>query len=151
MDTTCDENRQDCRLSSCLFFSSAKLARVFGKIAEDAFQKIGLSPSHALILYLVNQRSSIHQKEIGELLHLTPSTITRFVEKLENKKLIFRKNDGKNVYIGSTEEGLLLQSDLIKAWNDLHAKYEDILTGEETEQFIALCGKLLKKLEHPQD
>ncbi len=151
MDNPCNTNEQDCRLNSCLFFSSAKLARVFGKIADEAFRKSGLSPSHALLLYLVNQRGIMQQKEIGELLHLTPSTITRFVDKLENKKLIYRKTDGKNVYISTTETGLFLQSEIIKAWNDLHAMYKDILTEEETRQFIALSGKLLRRLENPQD
>lgn len=151
MDNTGDGNNQDCRLDGCLFFSTAKLARVFGKIADDAFRKIGLSPSHVLLLYLVNQRGNIPQKEIGELLHLTPSTITRFVEKLESKKLVFRKNDGKNVLISTTETGLLLQSEIIKAWNDLHGRYQDILTQEETQQFLALSSKLLGRLENPED
>lgn len=120
-------------------------------MADAAFRKTGLSPSYALLLYLVNQRGRMRQKEIGELLLLTPLTITRFVGKLECKKLIFRKTNGKNVTIGTTEAGLLLQPDIIKSWNDLHDRYQDILTEEETRQFIALSGKLLRRLENPQD
>jgi len=144
-------DKNDCRLNDCLFFSCAKLARVLGKTADDAFSKTGLSPSHALLLYLVNQNGEIHQKEIGERLHLTPSTITRFVEKLEGKRLVSRKTNGKNVYICTTEKGLLLQSEIIIAWNDLHAVYEDILTEDETRQFIEISRKLLKKLEKQKD
>lgn len=151
MDNTCNRTEQDCRLNGCLFFTTSKLARVFGKIADDAFQKTGLSPSHALILYLVNQKGNIHQKEIGQLLHLTPSTITRFIEKLERKRLVFRKADGKNVYISTTATGLLLEPEIIKAWNDLHTIYKDILTEEETRQLIAISGKLLQKLENSKD
>ena len=117
------EEDQDCMLGGCLFFSCTKLARLLGKIADEAFQVLGFSPSHALILYVVNQRNGIYQKEIGELLHLTPSTITRFIEKLEAKKLVYRKNDGKNVYIYPTESGLLMQPEIIKAWNNLHSSY----------------------------
>lgn len=144
-------DKNDCRLNDCLFFSCAKLARVLGKTADDAFSKTGLSPSHALLLYLVNQNGEIHQKEIGERLHLTPSTITRFVEKLEGKRLVSRKTNGKNVYICTTEKGLLLQSEIIIAWNDLHAVYEDILTEDETRQFIEISRKLLEKLEKQKD
>lgn len=142
-----NNKEQDCRLSDCLFFATSKLARVFGKLAEDAFGKLGISSSHAFILYLVNQMGCIHQKEIGERLHLMPSTITRFVEKLEGKKLVLRKTEGKNVIICSTKEGLALQPEVIKAWNQLNHSYSSILTEEEATQFIALSEKLLMKLE----
>ena len=67
------------QLNSCLFFSAGKLARVIGNTADDAFRITGLSPSHAFLLHIVNQNRGIHQKIIGEMLHMTPSTITRFV------------------------------------------------------------------------
>jgi len=95
----------------------------------------------------VNQSGSIHQKEIGERLHLMPSTITRFVEKLEVKKLVLRKNEGKNVILCATKEGLEMQKDILKAWNQLNHSYEGILTQEETKQFIEISTKLLKQLE----
>jgi DNA-binding MarR family transcriptional regulator len=139
-------DEQDLILNSCLFFTSAKLARGFGKIADETFSKTGLSPSHALLLHSVNQRGEIHQKEIGELLHLTPSTISRFIEKLESKKLVIKKISGKNVFICSTPEGLQLQPEIIRAWNDLHTRYKDILTEAEVKQFIAISNKLLSKL-----
>lgn len=138
----------DCRLNGCLFFSSAKLSRLLGKIADDAFKLTGLSPSHALLLYLVNENNVIHQKTIGEILHLTPSTITRFVEKLEDKKLVCRTTEGKNVYIHSTEKGMQLQPNIIRAWNTLQGMYGGILTQEESRQFIAITSKLMKGLEN---
>ncbi|MBN7774208.1 MarR family winged helix-turn-helix transcriptional regulator [Clostridium aminobutyricum] len=147
-----DEMKEcDCKLDGCLFFSTAKLARVFGKIADDAFSKTGLSPSHALLLYLVNQEGGIPQKEIGELLHLMPSTITRFVEKLEQKKLVRKRNQGKNVYLCTTEKGLSMQDEIIKAWNNLNKKYKNILTEAETLQYILLSNKLLSEIENQED
>lgn len=148
MDIGNDANAYECRLGECLFFSTAKLSRVFGKIADEAFRKTGLSPSHALILYIVNQKDGMHQKEIGEILHLTPSTITRFIDKLERKRLIVRRTEGKNVYIFTTEDGLRLQNDIYSAWSNLHEAYKDILTEEETEKFIAVCSKLIRKLDN---
>ncbi|WP_077609394.1 MarR family winged helix-turn-helix transcriptional regulator [Clostridium sp. Marseille-P2415] len=138
---------QACKLDSCLFFSTTKLARAFGKIADEAFLKTGLSPSHALLLYLVNLNGGIQQKEIGETLHLTPSTVTRLIEKLKRKNLVSKKSEGKNVYLGPTPEGLALQDVIMKSWNQLHNGYKDILTEEETVRFIEISGKLLEKLD----
>lgn len=141
----------DCRLDDCLFFSVTKLARVFGKMAEESFGKTGLSPSHALILYLVNRNGPLHQKEIGEKLHLTPSTITRFIEKLETKGLVTKTIEGKNAFIATTDKGLALQPEVIQAWHLLHEKYANILSEEEAIQFIGLSEKLLSALDHQED
>jgi DNA-binding MarR family transcriptional regulator len=137
----------DLQLDNCLFFSSCKLARVLGKTADEAFAVTGLSPSHAFLLTLVNANSGIHQKEIGELLHMTPSTITRFVEKLEGKKLVTRKPEGKNVYLFATEKGILLQPEIEKAWKTIYDLYANILTPEESQQFSSIVSKLISHLE----
>lgn len=134
-------------LDECLFFSSCKLARVLGKTADDEFKVTGLSPSHAFLLLIVNNKSGIQQKQIGELLHMTPSTITRFIEKLESKQLVVRKAEGKNVFIFNTEKGLMLQSEIENAWARVHESYADILTVEEHTQFIATTNKIIAKLE----
>jgi len=138
----------DTQLNDCLFFSSCKLARVLGKTAEEEFKVTGLSPSHAFLLHIVNKSSGLGQKQIGELLHMTPSTITRFIEKLENKGLVSRKSEGKNVYIFKTEKGMLLQPEIEKAWLHVHEIYSDILTFEESEQFILTANKIIAKLEN---
>jgi len=142
-----DTNSTYNQLNSCLFFSAGKLARVIGKTADDTFRITGLSPSHAFLLHIVNQNSGIHQKKIGEMLHMTPSTITRFVEKLENKGLVTRKTEGKNVHLFTTEKGAQLQPVIIKAWRSLHDSYSGILTAGEAEQFICTVNKLISKLE----
>lgn len=137
-----------CTLNSCLFFSNAKLSRTLGKIADEAFSKTGLSPSHALLLYLVNLNGGIMQKELGETLHLTPSTITRLIEKLEHKGLVSKQSEGKQVYLNTTPEGLALQDEIMESWNQLHRRYEGVLTKEETAHFIEISGKLLNHLEN---
>ena len=143
-----DDTGSTCnQLNSCLFFSAGKLARVISKTADDAFRITGLSPSHAFLLHIVNQNSGIHQKIIGEMLHMTPSTITRFVEKLENKGLVTRKVEGKNVHLFTTEKGKQLQSVIITAWLSLHDSYSEVLTTGESEQFITTVNKLITKLE----
>lgn len=143
-----EDSQSTCsQLNGCLFFSSGKLARVIGRTADDAFKITGLSPSHAFLLHIVNHGSGIHQKIVGEMLHMTPSTITRFVEKLENKGLVARQTDGKNVHLFTTEKGLALQPEIIKAWESLHDCYSGILTPEESEQFFSIVNKLICQLE----
>ena len=139
-------DRQNCMLNGCLFFSTTKLARELGKLADEAFSKTGLSPSHAVLLYMVNLQGKIQQKEIGELLHLTPSTITRLIDKLERKGYVKKLSEGKNVCLQATPEGMAQQEQIIASWSQLHNGYKDILTEEESVRFLEISGKLLGKL-----
>ena len=147
MDCNYESKDEECKLNGCLFFTSTKLARELGRIADEAFSRTGLSPSHAILLYILNLRGGIQQKEIGEMLHLTPSTITRLLERLERKELIAKQSEGKNVYLCTTPEGLAMQGEIIAAWNQLQGKYKDVLTEEETARFIEISSKLLKSLD----
>lgn len=146
MKNTLNTEQWNCSIEDCLFFSTTKLARELGKLAEEAFQATGLSPSHALLLYIVNQKGEIPQKEIGELLHLTPSTITRLLDKLERKGYVEKQSMGKNVYLKSTSEGLAQQQQIVNSWNCLHNSYQSILTPEESTSYLELSSKLLEKL-----
>ncbi|GAB6110203.1 MarR family winged helix-turn-helix transcriptional regulator [Fusibacter bizertensis] len=146
MKEDCNNQNPTCRLNTCLFFSSTKLAREFSKIGEEAFKHIGLSPSLAMLIYVLNLTDEIQQKELGERLYLTPSTITRFIEKLTYKGLVAKRSEGKNVFVSTTEQGKSLQGEIVLAWNTLHILYDGILTEEESKQFINISNKLLEKL-----
>jgi len=134
-------------LTDCLYFTANKLARVIGKMAEEEFRITGLSPTHAFLVNIVNEKEGVTQKEIGEALHMTPSTITRFVDKLEGKGLVERRSEGKNAYIYATGKGKALQVDIDKAWNNLYKRYSEITGYEEGDQLTAYLDKVGDMLE----
>jgi len=146
LDTKQNISQQDCNLNTCLFFSTMKLAREFGKLADEAFRKTGLSPSHAVLLYTINIKGEVQQKEVGELLHLTPSTITRLIDKLERKGYVKKQSEGKNVCLRTTPEGLAQQEQIITSWNLLHSSYQNTLTADESASFLEISGRLIEKL-----
>ncbi|MDU7339071.1 MAG: MarR family transcriptional regulator [Clostridium sp.] len=146
MDDNMLSNCTDSRLYGCLFFSTTKLARELGRLADEAFQKTGLSPSHAVLLYIINLKGEVQQKEVGELLHLTPSTITRLVDKLERKGYVKKQTEGKNVCLCATEEGLQQQEQIVFSWNQLQNGYKDVLTEEESLHYLEMNDKILRKL-----
>lgn len=54
------------------------------------------------------------------------------------------------ININATEAGLQLQQEIMKSWSELHAMYQNILSEEETNQFIALSNKLLNNLDNQE-
>lgn len=123
-------------LECCLFFNTNALSRYLLKIAELEFKYLKLSPAHASLLLLVYDRPGISPKELSADLHLTPSTITRFVDSLVKKKLLARKSKGKVSMISPTDRGWSLKADVAKAYKRLYDRYTKIL-GTDTAHALS--------------
>ncbi|ANY71382.1 MarR family transcriptional regulator [Paenibacillus ihbetae] len=143
------EHFQDHLLKGCLYFTANQLARSITKLAEDEFRITGLSPTYAFLMIAVNEKQGISQKELGEVLHITPSTVTRFIEKLQAKGLVYAEQKGRMSLIYSTDKGKELQPDIEKAWLNLYDRYSNIIgeqTGIElTEQLFQISNQLEDK------
>jgi DNA-binding MarR family transcriptional regulator len=111
------------RFSACLLFSANALARAITAIGDEEFGRVGLSYSHAYLLSEVITQPGITPSELSDTLYLTPSTITRLVEKLEQKQLVRRESEGKKTLIQPTEAGITLQVDINEAWNRVGQRY----------------------------
>jgi len=134
-------------LGDCLYYSSNKLSRIIGKMADEEFRITGLSPTYAFLLSILNEGDGITQKEIGEVLHVTPSTITRFIDKLENSGHLERRIEGKNSFIYSTEKGRGIQSEIERAWTNLHARYKELLGEDGCNELTSIINNACAKLK----
>jgi MarR family transcriptional regulator, organic hydroperoxide resistance regulator len=121
----------DSFLQNCLFFTANRLSRAITKIAEEEFAPTGLTPMYGYLIRLVNGTPGITQKEVAEKLSVAPSTLTRFVDKLEAKHLVERKVSGKTVLVYPTPKGLELEGTIRQASANLKRRYTEILGEQE--------------------
>ncbi len=129
-------NKQvDQLLSGCLYFTANHLARVINRMAEEEFGKIGLSPTYSFLLVAILERKGATHNELSRIMHLTPSTMTRLIDKLVYKQLVVRQQEGRSVRIYPTEAGMKLRPDIDKAWSRLHDRYADVLGREYGDEF----------------
>lgn len=133
-------------LESCLFFNTNALSRFLLKLAEKEFQHLSLSPAHASLMLLVFDMPGISPKELSRHLHLTPSTITRFVDALEKRKLLKRKTKGKSAFISPSEKGLELKRPIAVSYKKLYLKYVQILGSNAANDLSLNIFKANKKL-----
>ncbi|RUS47457.1 MarR family winged helix-turn-helix transcriptional regulator [Cohnella sp. AR92] len=135
-------------LHECLFFTANRLGRAITKMAEDAFAPTGLSPMYGYLIRLVVGTPGITQKELAEKLSVAPSTLTRFVDKLEIRKLVERKVQGKTVLVYPTAKGEGMVETIKQASRDLHSRYDGILgkafATELSKQLVFTSGELEK-------
>jgi len=134
------------KFCSCLYFAANALARKVEKLAVESWKKIGLAPSHAYLLILVIDEPGMQAGQLAEQLQLTPSTITRLIEKLEDKKLVTRVTEGKTTNVFPTHKAKELKPQIKQCIDEFHEKYVKILGREESKQFIQNMNTVADKL-----
>lgn len=132
---------------TCLYFSSNAIARALTKMAEEEFAQTGMSPSHGFILMTVNKQPGIFAGDLAKAMELTPSTVTRLLEKLEQKNLIERKSEGKYTRIFATDEGRQQQYTLENSWKRLGDRYGNIIGREKGQHLSAYLTEALMSIQ----
>lgn len=141
MKTSCSKYAQ------CLYFTSAALARKIEKMATESWKKIGLSPSHAYLLQAVLEEPGIQPTALAEHLQLQPSTITRLIEKLEEKKLAVRTTEGKITNVYPTPKAKELQPKMLECMQDFLTRSAKALGREESAKLVQTLARTADKLD----
>lgn len=136
----------DIYFKECLFFTVNRLSRVITKMAEDEFAVTGISPTSAFLLMCVYEKDGISQKEIGQSLHLQPSTVTRLIEKLVAKNLLYNRVEGRLSLIFATDKGKAMEVVINECWNNLRSRY-NIILGKEGDDLSLQLYEVSNQLE----
>ncbi len=132
--------------SQCLYFTSSALARKVEKLAIDTWKKVSLSPSHAYLLLVALEQPGVQPSFIADHLQLTPSTVTRLIEKLEEKKLVVRTTEGKLTNVYPTPKAKALLPALQSCQAEFYRNYSSILGREESNELSKNLARFSDKL-----
>ena len=133
----------------CLCFNSNALARTVSRIWKDAYSQFDLSPPHAFLLRVVLAKPGLLPRELAEELNLSRSTITRFLDSLEQRDLLIRKptaEDGRELQVYPTRTAKAMHKKLDSTGEDLTKLMGKIMGKEEVSQTVAKLRKLQKSL-----
>lgn len=135
------------KYAQCLYFTSAALARKIEKLATESWKKVGLAPSHAYLLIAVLEEPGIQPTTLAEHLQLQPSTVTRLMEKLEEKKLIVRTTEGKLTNVYPTPKAKEWWPQLQDCMKDFYGKCVQLIGKEENAKLVKTMAGIADKLE----
>ena len=136
----------DSKYCKCLYFTANSLARKIDKLAQESWDKVDLSPSHAYLLMMVLEEPGIQPGLLADHLQLQPSTVTRLIEKLEEKKLLVRTTEGKMTNVYPSPKGKDLLPKLKECLNEFYSRYSAILGKDESAKLVQNMGKVADKL-----
>jgi DNA-binding MarR family transcriptional regulator len=126
----------DCKFSKCLYFTSNALARKVEKLAIESWKPVDLSPSHGYLLLLVLEEPGIQPGTIANQLQLTPSTISRLIEKLEERKLVVRTTEGKTTNVYPSPKAKQLLPELQACVSRSQAAYLESLGNQDIKKLV---------------
>jgi len=95
---------------------------------------------------IVLEEPGVQPTAIANELQLTPSTITRLIEKLESAKLLIRTTEGKITNIYPTPKAKELYPKMKNCSSDFNQKYVAILGEQESNRLVGNMNKLNDKL-----
>jgi DNA-binding MarR family transcriptional regulator len=139
--------KKDSKYCGCLYYSANALARLMTRMADEVFATTGLSASYAFLLMTVNAKPGIQPLEISRQMMLTPSTISRLIEKMEHKGLLIRRINGRYTEVHPTEESLKLDQQIKTAWKDLKLRYSRVLGKAQAARITADIYDSVRKLD----
>lgn len=114
-------------------------AREITSYFDDVFKNTGLSTSYIELLMLLQETDGMSQKKLAELLDLAPSTITRFISKLEKKKLVKKSRSGREIEIELSPQGETVVNDAIEKYHTAVTELKEKLG----QQYVDTTSKLL--------
>lgn len=135
------------KTESCLYFQTNSLSRILSGMADEIFRDVGLSPSHAFLLMKVNDEPGIQPSKLSEALRLSPSTITRLIEKMEYRGYLERVSEGRATHVYPTDSCRDKDGDLREAWQALKGRYTQKLGERYTEVLTEMSIKAIDQLE----
>lgn len=141
-------NEEEQVLIHCLYFTASRFARNISKLAESTFDFDDLAPSYLYMMMIVKFHPEITQKELCHKLSIAPSTSTRFIDKLEKRKLVTRKMDGKQSLISLTDEGEKVYHQFRVSLKELFTSYSSVLGKEfsmDLSKMLHEASNLLEK------
>ncbi|GAA4318103.1 hypothetical protein GCM10023184_02140 [Flaviaesturariibacter amylovorans] len=126
---------------------SGALARKVEKLAQESWAPVGLSPSHAYLLLATLDEPGIGPGALAGQLQLQPSTITRLMQKLEEKKLIVRTTEGKLTNVYPTPKAKDLVPKLHACLEDFYGRIEALAPPPEGGALLQAMSRIADRLE----
>jgi DNA-binding MarR family transcriptional regulator len=123
-----------------MYYSVNKLARHLNSIADEEFKKMDITATQGFALIAIGDLDKHTPSEIAAELEMKPSTITRFLDKLEELGYVKREYHGRNTEVDMTELGKEKLKEVFQCWKGIHDRnaetFGDKIAQDVTDKVI---------------
>lgn len=138
----------DAPFSDSLYFASGALTREIESLANECWKPAGISPSSGHILcYLLNYANVTGPMVLARNLLLSPSTVTRLLDKLEKKGLVHRYVFDGIRMVELTQKAWQLEPIISECDFQFRTRCQELLGEEQNMQICQLLTATTDKLQ----
>jgi DNA-binding MarR family transcriptional regulator len=139
MGTTGYKNVDKAKPDECLAAKIMKSHRIMNGIFRKHLQPFGITNPQLTILFTLSKRETVTQTELGNILFLEKSSVSRNMRHLTSAGLISRAN---HTHLKIEDKGLQLLEEVIPAWNKAMDETKDLLGMDGMFALDTLIDKL---------
>jgi len=135
----------------CLYFNTNALARTVSRLWAEAYAGFDLSPPHAFLLRVVLNQPGIPPGELASALGLSRSTVTRFLDALEQRGYLTRRaagTDGRELEVHPTRKAQALHSELDRTGARMTSLMRDTFGSEKVSRTVHTLRAMRDRLEN---
>ena len=134
---------KDIDVVSCINMRIRMLNRLVNKMYAEPLRPIGISTAQQNILFLVGKMKKVSQQQIGKMLFLEKSTVTRELNALRTRGFIRKSDELPSFMVELTKSGNQLIELMIPQWLRVQGELLKIIGKGGSESI----NKLLKSLQ----
>lgn len=131
----------------CLMGRARLLSRILTNIYDEELRPLGLKASQLNLLVVVAQAGPIRRIEIGRMIHLDPSTLTRNLQVMLSNgwiREVALEQDGRGMALQATGKGQELLKNVLPAWRKAQKRARKVLGKEGPELLLKLSASFLE-------
>ncbi len=118
--------------------------------ANELLAKLDLYAGQEVLLFQLQQQDGMSISELAGRLSVQKATLTRMLERLENRNMIQKENDEKDhrttrIYL--TPEGRQTVGQALRIWEQIETQTSRGLTPAEVKQLQALLRKIIENYQ----
>ena len=126
---------------NCISGKVMRCSRIISKVFRTHLLDFDVTNSQLTILFIISKRKEITQVELGRMLYMEKSTVTRNLNRLFKSKYISKNK--RQVY--TTEKGKSFLDKVIPVWENAMAEIRAKLGEEGEEALNGLVFNLTQK------
>ena len=111
---------------------------------------LGITGPQRLVIRIVGRFPSIHARQLADILHLHPSSLTAILKRLERRDLVHRwpdKRDRRRWLLGLTRQGQTLNRETPGTIEAAVQRLLNSTTRDDLDVTRAVLGKLARELD----
>lgn len=128
-----------------------RLIHAYGARNHKHLREFGIHPGQMPVLGLLSKQEGLSLREIADILHIKPPTVTVSVKRLEKSGFICKKEDEKDQRVSRiymTEEGKALDQEVRQSMEETEKILTVGFSEEEQEQLKQFLRRMTENLMH---